>query len=267
MKRKNIFARLIIVKKWNGNIEECKSVIENVLLKWPSNTKVAYLVSCGGFIIFPWPKRITKNIVNNKKIELISNEAEKYIRLIMTPRMLRKISKVADYVSFGIDSHNNRYPYEEVELVALYEISTNKIFWTGKSYPTVEQQKRLLKIANIGSHLIKTKYGNTLIMGCHDLNVFNPRVKARAKKWRKDILNNIDKLMKRKRPTTVIQHPHTTDSLHIWKSALSGLFKYPFVKYFCSAGRYYNNGTKCRSKLEKVLSKTIKGKTIDFIIS
>ncbi len=67
------------------------------------------------------------------------------------------------------------------------------------------------------------------------------------------------------KPVLVIHHPHYTDSVRIWSTALGGLKKdLPGIK-FVSAGRYFNQDGDQRSTIESVLDKTKNVGTIDFI--
>jgi len=265
MKAKPFFARIIIAKNWKGNLVKSRIAIKQLIKLWPHNTKVAFILTCGGFIKFPWPTGINDTMPQQDQLDNLVVEAEKYIKLLITQSIRKKLKTITDYISIGIDSSTSICPCKSIELVALYDLSDNRIFWTGKSYPTIYQQKELIKYSDLKSHFVKTKHGSTLVLGCHDLNLFSPRVKATVKKWRKKIVNEFKVLVIKKRPSIVIQHPHTTDSHRIWISALSGLFKYDFVKYFCSAGKYYNGGYKCRSKLSVVLLNTRRGSSFDFI--
>jgi len=264
MKIDPFFARIIIAQNWKGSLAKCRIVIKQMIKLWPNNTKVGFILTCGGFMKFTWPNAINGTLTQQEILAILIVEAEKYIKMLINQPIRIKLKNITDYISIGIDSSNSKYPYKSIELVALYDLSDNRIFWTGKSYPTIYQQKELIKYTDLKSHFVKTKYGKTLILGCHDLNIFSPRVKATVKNWRKKLVSDYKDLVIKKHPSIVIQHPHTT-SHRIWISALSGLFKYDFVKYFCSAGKYYNHGNKCRAKLSIVLIKTIKGSSFDFV--
>lgn len=105
-----------------------------------------------------------------------------------------------------------------------------------------------------------------MILGCHDLTIFNPRSKN-AKGWRERVNKEFRKLAREEKPIIALQHPHTTDSKLTWAAAWNGLMKeLPFVKVYAGAGRYYNPEGE-RSKLNDVLEKTKRGNTIDYIVS
>ncbi|HAW49557.1 TPA: hypothetical protein DCX16_01200 [bacterium] len=177
----------------------------------------------------------------------------------------------------GIDSYKekvsatqNYISQPHIELVFLVDLrKNNKIYWTGKSYPTTGQQNGLVRISDLKTHFLDLDdVGKLMILGCHDLTIFNPRSKN-ARGWRKEINEKFRELAKKEKPTIVLQHPHTTDSIKTWAAAWNGLRKeLTTVKIYASAGRYYNpnNPKKPRSETNDVLKKTKCGNTLDFVV-
>ena len=104
-------------------------------------------------------------------------------------------------------------------------------------------------------------------MGCHDLNVFNPRGAATTKSvWRKNIRDEFYGIVKKETPSVVLHHPHTTDSSKTWTMAWNELVRIaPTIVKYIGAGRYYKQDGE-RSDLNEVLGKTKRGNTIDFIV-
>jgi len=53
-----------------------------------------------------------------------------------------------------------------------------------------------------------------MVLGCHDLAIFNPRSKN-AKGWRKRINEEFKELARREKPIYVLHHPHTTVKMRV----------------------------------------------------
>lgn len=107
-----------------------------------------------------------------------------------------------------------------------------------------------------------------MILGCHDLSIFNPRSKN-AKGWRREVNDDFKKLAKKEEPICVLQHPHTTVKRRTWLNAWDCLRKtLPSVKQYAGSGRYYESDRE-RSDwdtLDEVLKDTKNTTTIDFVI-
>lgn len=108
-----------------------------------------------------------------------------------------------------------------------------------------------------------------MILGCHDLTIFNPRSKN-ATGWRKEVNEEFKKIAKREKPEIVLHHPHTTVKVRTWLNAWCNLKKIlPSVKIYASAGRYYESDRDLSEydRLEDVLRYTRCGSTVDFIVT
>jgi hypothetical protein len=108
-----------------------------------------------------------------------------------------------------------------------------------------------------------------MVLGCHDLSIFNNRNWRNTGSWRKGIKNEFRALSKNESPTLVLHHPHTTVKVTTWRNAwnnLKGML--PTVKEFAGAGRYSEPDRKKSEydPLDEVLESTKKGHTTDFII-
>ena len=109
-----------------------------------------------------------------------------------------------------------------------------------------------------------------MILGCHDLNMFNPRARAhpKLKKFRKGIQDSFSKMTKSKKPDIILQHPHSAIKASTWRLGWGGVHKdlggHDF--WYASAGKYYETG-KIPESRQKVfqISKSID--SIDFIFS
>ena len=273
-------ARIIIADDWEGKPEYAKKLLEEIHDKWPKGTKVKLLITCGGFIVFNWPKNITRKNVgdpknpNVKVVNILVKEAKKHAKSVLTQNMRRKLSQVTDYLTLGIDSYKQEISTTQnyinqlhIEFVFLVNLKNNEFYWTAKSYPTTNQENSLVRITDLNTHFFDLDVGKTMILGCHDLTVFNPRSKN-AKGWRKEVNEEFKKLAQKEKPEIVLQHPHTTVKIKTWLNAWNYLKKtLSSVKIYASAGRYYEPDRKEYDNLDDVLKYTKYGNTIDFIIT
>lgn len=178
-----------------------------------------------------------------------------------------KLKKIANYITIGADSNSwdGDHLINSIELVYVVDLNNNHIYVTGKSYPTPSQQSYLLRYADLNSHFLNLDNKSIMVLGCHDLNLYSERSHNNAKGWRQDTINEFRKMAREKKPELVIHHPHYTDSIIIWSTALGGLKKdLPGIK-FVSGGRYFNQNGNQRSPIESVLDRTKNIDTIDFV--
>jgi len=176
-----------------------------------------------------------------------------------------KLSEIADYFTIGIDGYNPNNGIH-IELVGIYDLKKHKIIhWTGKFYPTEQQKNKLIKIRDLNSHFIELNRQRVLILGCHDLNVYNPRGQkvANPNSWKKQTAEKFRHLCKEYNPEIILHHPHSTDTPNIWNNSWNAVKReLPSVKHFASGIKYYHkNGV--RGKLKDVLEKTKKGDVVD----
>ena len=104
-------ARIIITReRWRGKPEEAKSILGCVFKNWPKNKKSKFLITCGGFVQFDWPRTISykdigDNRYPNKKVtdELVKR-AREVLENVLTDDLINKLRKVSEYITIGIDS-------------------------------------------------------------------------------------------------------------------------------------------------------------------
>jgi len=275
-------ARIIIADEWEGKPEEAKSLLEKIYEKWPKGRKVKFVITCGGFIQFDWPGHISKVDIgdpkkpNNEVIKVLVKEAKKCVESVLTKDLRNKLKIITDYITLGIDSYKEKISTTQnyinqphIELVFLVDLRNSEFYWTGKSYPTPNQQNGLVRITDLKSHFFDLDIGKAMVLGCHDLTIFNPRSKN-AKGWRKEVNEEFKKLAQKEKPKIVLQHPHTTVKIKTWLNAWHNLSKLLLsVKIYASAGRYHepNRDLSEYDKIEDILKHTKCGNTIDFIIN
>ena len=239
------------------------------------------LVTCGGFIQFDWPESTSWDDIGDSRnptqdsLNALVKEAQKCVNSLLDCGLCKQLSEFTDYITLGIDSRNekvstnrNRISKPHIELVFLKDLREDKLYWRGKSYPTSGQEKGLVRIADLKSHLLNLSIGKVMILGCHDLSIFNPRSKN-AKGWRRKVNRDFKKLARKENPECVLHHPHTTVKGLTWLCAWAGLTRMlPSVKQYAGAGRYYESDRE-QSKwdtLDRVLRLTKNTCTIDFIV-
>lgn len=275
-------ARVIITRGWKGDLKKARSLLSNIYEEWPKERKTKFIVTCGGFLQFDWPSSILSADIGDNKypkneaLNLLVKEAEKCARYVVGDGLGEKLGEVADYLTLGIDSHKekvsttqNYISQPHVELVFLIGLKNNRVYWTGKSYPTSSQQGGLVRISDLTTHFFELDgVGKTMVLGCHDLTVFNPRSKN-AKGWRMSVNDQFKELSRKEKPICVLHHPHTTVKKRTWLNAWSCLRKtLPSVRHYAGAGRYFEDDRDRPDwdTLIDVLENTKGGSTIDFVI-
>jgi hypothetical protein len=236
--------RLFVKGNFSRKFEDTRQILKEAS---ETDFKARYFVTPGGFIVIPWKFQSFKEAVHEAKI--------------WAEKLIRGIEINADCITIGIDSHsskNLRKPH--VELVGL---KGDEWHFTGKIYPTVEQQKGLLR-SDFDSHFLEVGE-RVMILGCHDLNIFNPRSIKTAKGWRKEVSDKFRDKAKEFSPEIVLHHPHYTDSFRIWLSAWRNLEReLSSVNHYASSSVYFRSRGE-RSDLNKVLRATKKGDVLDTV--
>jgi len=263
-------ARVIIAGPWKGEIAESRGVLETVARDWGSNPPTEFLMTPGAFIRFRWPQNYPPigNVTypNPDAVESLRNAAEREIDAVLTPQLRSNLAAFAKYLTFGADSNNETY---QIEFVCVINLNSNERVWTGKSYPNSEQEQQLIRITNLESHFPLLNDCRVLVLGCHDLHIFNNRWDSREEllsPWRIETRSEMNRLSKKFQPNLMLHHPHSTDSCATWRQGWCGLLeKVETVKNFASDGLYYHDGDPCRNSLEEILQVTKQGSTIDFI--
>lgn len=129
----------------------------------------------------------------------------------------------ASYFSFGLDYRDAAKGVDQhAELVAVMDLRTGALaHLTGKSFPTQDQENTLLRVKDWKSHF----WGKTLLMGCHDLNVFSGRgAKARRTGSEREVVASdfFKTLEKAEKPNVLLHHPHSTEVVATWVGGWAG---------------------------------------------
>ena len=209
-------------------------------------------------------------------LNCLVEEAKKCAEYMMSDNLGKKLGKLAEYVTLGIDSYKekvsttqNYISQPHGEFVFLMSLKNNRVYWTGKSYPTSSQQSGLVRISDLTTHFFDLDgAGKTMVLGCHDLTMFNPRSRN-AKGWRLEVNEQFKELARKQNPVCVLHHPHTTVKRRTWLNAWSNLGRIlPTVRYYAGAGRYFepHRDRSDWDTLTDVLSSTKHGNTLDIIV-
>jgi hypothetical protein len=189
-------------------------------------------------------------------------EAGRQLARVITEKVFRAATGKTDVLTIGIDltAHNAD---ERAELVAVFDIAKQKVAgWTGKSYPTSQEERVVVQVVDLDTHLMEIAGERVLVLGCHDLNMYGPRGYANqsADGVRRARCDEMRRKVTRFRPTVVLQHPHSTDTPKIWRVPWLKLAReVPSVRVWASGIAHYNqndwNGPP-RDKLDRVLEQT-----------
>jgi hypothetical protein len=235
--------------------------------KWPPGARVKFLITPGGFVSSGWPcswsGRVSWQSRPADLTELVAT-AERVINRVVTKRVLAAAADKAEVLTIGIDLFAYPDP-EHVELVAVFDIQAAKLVqWTGKSYPTSGQEKTLVQVADLKTHLLSIAGERVLVLGCHDLNMFSPRGRANQDPngVRRKRCDEMAAMVQQFRPSVVLQHPHSTDTPNIWRLPWSLIHReIPSVRVWASGIGYYNRHGSLRAPLTEVLQFTQGGET------
>ena len=110
--------------------------------------------------------------------------------------------------------------------------------------------------------------GEVLVLGCHDLTMFNPRARANARGWRQHTWKSFEVIAKDRKPVAVLHHPHTTVKTRTWSQAWNGLRQaLPSVEMYIGAGRYQEDERESSDydSIYSILEATKHGPTLDFV--
>ena len=213
-------ARLVIAGRWDGNLVLCRELLEQVCTQWPTNARPHCLVTCGASLRFAWPEQLVPGSFfapEAATVKRLRDAAERVVRDLLKSELVLRLRRVTRYLTLGVDSPlqnkvtttGNRITSPHVELVCIVDLNPEpfRLCWTGKSYPTTGQADRLVRETDLNSHfLMLNGIGEVLVLGCHDLTMFNPRAQASARGWREDTWKAFEALAKRRKPLAVLYH-------------------------------------------------------------
>lgn len=243
---------------------------------WPS-ARVLFTVTPGGFIHALMPEYrsgISSWASRACDFRSLVPSAEEAVREVIDEDLRAKLAKRSRFLTVGVDlmpkgqakvvrgRRTRGETNTRAELVGVLDLHEGgAIRWTGKSYPVSGEEERVLvQEPCLESHLLRVAGQRVLVLGCHDLNMFNGRARALAKYARRERWQKMDALARQFNPTMVLHHPHQTDSPTTWRQGWSGLRRcLGFDGPYASSIAYFPHGWKARCSLEAVLAATKSG--------
>ena len=280
-------ARIVIQSpEWFGNPQTSRQILNKICQRWPENVRVKFIVTGGGFLQFNWPNNVGINEIGDNlnpdpvSFNVLLRKAENCVRTVIDDQLYMKLRKLSDYITLGVDSFKigawttKNYTSElQVELVCLVDLINKKFYWTGKSYPTLREESKVVRMTDLRSHFVNLAGEKVMVLGCHDLTIFNPRSDAVALGWRKKLKEKFKRIAIKENPRIALFHPHTTDCISVWRQALNELTRmFNGLEIYAGAGRWphvsyhlYKNG-RIHCTFEDVLEETKRGNSIDFIV-
>jgi len=237
-----------------------EAILTAVLRQWPTKATADFLITPGGFLY-----GLTPSGLSGKKswqsdpddFAKLVDAASLLVERLVTPRVASAAKGKCRYLTVGVDLGNEHGV--EAELVAVLDLGCRKaVRWTGKSYPTPAQERTLIQIVDLDSHLLKLAGERILVLGCHDLNMFSPRAWANQlpSSPRRQRCGAMRNLVGDFEPSVILQHPHETDSPRIWRMPWLWLAKQFKGAVWASGICFYRGGRNERSDLRAVLSDT-----------
>ena len=99
----------------------------------------------------------------------------------------------------------------------------------------------MVRVSDMTTHFSELEgTGKVMILGCHDLTLFNNRNLTNTGRWRSGLKMRFRELAVREKPLYVLHHPHTTVKAGTWRIPWTKLRELlPSVDHHAGAGRYW----------------------------
>jgi hypothetical protein len=179
------------------------------------------------------------------------------------------------YLTLGVDTRKDKIStthivmdHPHAELVCLVDLQTGALHWTGKCY-SLAQQQNIVRFPDLSSHFVQLDSDPVMILGCHDLSVYNPQTQAVVRGWKQDVGSAFRALAVGHNPVAVLHHPHSTTTVWTWKGKWQRLEQeLPLVKQYLGAGAYsYRDpGWDRRDDLASVLGANRCGNVLSVVV-
>ena len=277
-----LLARIVIDGHWRGDLKLARELLWDVCAAWRRGSRVLCLSTCGAFLTFDWPRDVPHQASNFSPalsaIQQMDAAARRVCIDLLAGGLREELAKRWQFLTIGIDTRKskiswtgNRIPDDHAELVYVVELTTGRMHFTGKSYPTADQERGLLRVTDLSSHFLEMAGQSVMVLGCHDLTMFNPRGNANAERgggWRSSVIREFRAICEAKQPQIVLHHPHTTVKRGTWQHAWSNLTRtLPSVQNYLGTGCYsYKDDWDARDPLDQVLANTKSSDVADVVI-
>ena len=170
----------------------------------------------------------------------VLRSASKALRGALPRALVRDASKLVHYITVGVDLYAPD-DTTHAELVAVVDTQAYSVQWTGKIFPVAAEERTLVRVCDPMTHSMLLADRLVLVLGCNDLNVWNPRGIAEQAKGspRAIVREQMFEMVARLRPEIVLHHPHYVDTPDTWRAAWSNLRStVPSVRSWSGAVRY-----------------------------
>lgn len=276
-----VLSRVVIDGRWRADVASAHRLLENICNEWPQGRRVNCVTTPGAFLRFEWPDAIRgqKNscFPDAAAYNCLVQHAEQVCRTLLDQSLIRRLQRCTDYLTIGIDTKKEKIsrtdahiPQPHAELVTVVDLRSGVLCTTGKSYPTTNQQRGLLRNLDLASHFVTLNGVSTMVLGCHDLMMYHPRSDAKATGWRSDVKTKFKQLAATRRPEWVLHHPHTAVKVGTWNVAWRALLDaVPSVTSYIGSGAYSSkdDGWSGRAARDLVLTSTASRDVLDIIVT
>lgn len=267
-----VVVRVVVKGHPPGSPGRAERLLLDVLTRrWPPGVAATFLLTPGGFINDDFPSSWTGRrswASRTCDVEPLIERAAATVEATVTKKVLGAARGRARVITIGVDLWDEPTG-THAEFVAVVDVQSGEIVgWTGKSYPVPSQEKTLVQVVDLESHLFDIAGERALILGCHDLSMWNPRGWANQSPGsiRRKRCAAMRKLAKDFRPSVVLQHPHSTDTPNIWALAWGEIRRqFPALKAWASGIAYHNGVYDPRAPLKKVAERTRGGAVVDIV--
>ena len=213
--------------------------------KWPLDTRAKFAITPDGFVRHGFPRNWSGRSgweSRARDVESLFVLATRHLESVVTSRVYAAAAGKAEVLTVGLDLLDGPNLLH-AELVAVFDVGLRRLVrWTGKSYPTSDQEHTLVHVRSLESHLLEIAGERVLVLGCHDLNMFSPRGHANQSPdgLRRARCDEMKEILLDFEPTVVLQHPHSTDTPNIWRLPWLSLEKRaPSITCWASGLGYY----------------------------
>lgn len=263
MPERTTIARLITQGRPPAHSRDAERMLFKLLQEqWPKGFRSKFLLLPGGFVSELLPERWSGRFgwaSRQCDVDSLIEHARQAVGRVMTNRVVKQATRSVDVVAIGVDVTTDATTNAYAELIALYDINTRAVVFTGKSLPR-SNQRTLVRVVDLGTHFISICGERVLVLGCHDLNFFSPRGRGVQKSHGRlqEIRREMDERVRCFQPTVVLQLPHGTDTPNTWRAAWSSLTRQvPSIRAWASGISYFRIGnSSLRATLAQVLAAT-----------
>ena len=174
-----LIARIVVHGKPASSLRAAREMLLEAFENWPISSRVKFTITPGGFVVGDFPSRWSGGLAwdsSSDDLDALIRVAKPLLDACITKHVLAAANARTRVLTIGVDLVSDA---EHAELVAVIDCDSGEIVrWTGKSYPTGNQEALLVQVSDVDTHLLKIAEEKVLVLGCHDLNMFSARARA-----------------------------------------------------------------------------------------